>query len=64
MIRMRSAQTHRIQAALLSASAAFVFFTLVWHFAAHLALATAAGFGLMMGLVILASGWYRPRRRR
>lgn len=61
---MRSAQTRRIQAASLSAAAAFVFFTLVWHFAAHLALATAVGFAVLMALVILASGWYRPRGRR
>jgi len=61
---MRSAQTRRIQAASVSALAAFVFFTLVWHFAAHQALPTAVGFALLMGLVILASGWYKPRGRR
>lgn len=61
---MRSAQTHRLQAAMLSAAAAFVFFTLVWRFAAHQALSTAVGFAALMGLVVLASGWYKPRRRR
>jgi len=61
---MRSAQTRQHQAAMVSASAAFFFFTLVWYFAAGQALATAAGLGLLMGLVVLASSWFLPRRRR
>ena len=49
---------------MVSASAAFLFIILVWYFDAGQALATAAGLGLLMGLVVLASSWFLPRRRR
>jgi hypothetical protein len=48
-------------AAVLSAVATFVFFTLVWHGTVADSWASALGLGAWMGLVVLGSLWFARR---
>jgi hypothetical protein len=58
--------SRRHGAAILSAAAACVFFTIVWHGSVAKSWGNAVGLGFMMGLVILGSLWYAkwPGKRR
>jgi hypothetical protein len=58
---MRSPAPLRPQSALLSGFAAFVFFTLVWHFAAHWGLGLALGLAALMGAVVAMGTWRLAR---
>jgi hypothetical protein len=61
---MRSAADRRRQAAQLSAGVAFIFFTLVWYFAAGFGLAMAIGLAVIMAVAVLLPGLYPARRDR
>jgi hypothetical protein len=65
---MQSPSARRHRAAIMSAIAAFVFFTLVWHGSVTNRWASALGMGTFMGLVVLGSQWHlrwprSPERR-
>jgi hypothetical protein len=51
----------RRAAVILSAAAAFVFFTFAWHGSVTHSWPGALGGGALMGLLVLGSQWFLPR---
>lgn len=58
---MHQNSERRRAAVVLSAFAAFVFFTVVWHGSVTRSWAGALGGGALMGLVVLGSQWFLAR---